>query len=344
MTGARPDGRHGDLILQKSETNSMDLNMTHPAEETLYLLTEYYHHNLQPLFSVLADDCCWISPADQLIQGAEAIRGIFDLGMRMPVFHLKDAQFCQMPSGSPDQITVYGVYDAYSDLDNEMLLAAHQRVTFCYRREADGWKLYHMHVSNPWSQVSGDEVFPDEISRETYEYLQECIAAQKAQIEEQTALLERLSFEDDLTGLFNRNKFIQVSEHYKQAGLTRLGIASFDLNGLKAVNDQLGHVAGDQLICRTAYHIKQTFGGKAYRLGGDEFVVMDVDAEEADFYAAVASVKEHLSEEQISVSVGLSWHAAPCDMAAQFEEADRLMYQEKKQYHSDSAHDRRKRL
>lgn len=234
-----------------------------------------------------------------------------------------------MPSGSLDQITVYGTYGTYSDLDHEMLLAARQRVTFCYHRETDGWKRYHMHVSNPWSQVSGDEVFPDEISRETYEYLQECIAAQKAQIEEQTALLERLSFEDDLTGLFNRNRYNQVAKHYEQAGLDRLGVACFDLNGLKSVNDHLCHVAGDQLIRRSAHLIKQCFPGKTYRFGGDEFVVIDAEADEDAFLAALDVAKQQLDAEQIGISVGVSWRAAPCDMEAQLDEADRRMYQER---------------
>lgn len=43
--------------------------------------------------------------------------------------------------------------------------------------------------------------------RYTYEYLHKCIDEHKSKIEEQTRLLEKLSFEDSLTGLFNRNKF-----------------------------------------------------------------------------------------------------------------------------------------
>lgn len=310
--------------------------MANPAEETLYLLTEYYHHNPQPLLSALSDDCCWISPMEQVFLGAETIRGQFSGGLLSPVFHLKDAKFCQIGSGSSDQITVYGEYYAYSDLDSEMLLAERQRITFCYRRENGVWLLYHMHVSMPWSQVSGNEVFPDQISRQTYEYLQECIETQKKQIETQTAILERLSFEDNQTGLYNRNKFIQESEHYKNIALNQLGIACLDLNGLKKINDQQGHAAGDRLICRTAHHMKQAFPGKAYRIGGDEFVIMDYEMDEMDFRAAVTSIKKSLADEQISISIGISWHSSQCDVGAQIEEADHLMYQEKHLYHCSS--------
>lgn len=263
--------------------------------------------------------------------GAETIRAQFAGGMISPVFHLKEPKFYQINSGNTDQITVYGEYFAYSDLASKMLLSERQRVTFCYRRENNEWRIYHMHVSNPWSQVSGNEIFPDQISQQTYEYLQECIDAQKKQIETQTAILERLSFEDDLTKLYNRNKFIQTSEHYKTTGLTHLGIASFDLNKLKEVNDRFGHSAGDKLICRTAHIIKQAFNGKTYRLGGDEFVVMDADLDKASFFEAVTSVKNQLSEEEISISAGISWRSSLCNIDEQLDEADLFMYQEKRQ-------------
>ena len=56
------------------------------------------------------------------------------------------------------------------------------------------------------------------------------------------------------------------AEPCKQGG--RLGIAYFDLNGLKAVNDHLGHSAGDELLRRTAQEIQQVFPKKVYRIGG----------------------------------------------------------------------------
>lgn len=310
----------------------MELKMENPADETFYLLTEYYHHNPQPLLSVLSDDCCWISPMDQIFLGAETIRAQFADGILSPIFHLIDPKFHQMNSSSPDMITVYGEYYAKSDLESKMLLSERQRITFCYRKENNTWLLYHMHVSNPWSQVSGDEVFPDQISRQTYDYLQECIEEQKKQIETQTAILKRLSFEDNLTKLFNRNKFIQASEYYKKTGMQQLGIVYFDLDGLKTINDQLGHSAGDRLISRVAHLIRQEFDGKAYRIGGDEFLVMDTESDETTFLSAIASIRKNFSDEQIQISIGYSWRNSQCDIDNQFDEADHLMYVEKKQH------------
>ena len=82
-------------------------------------------------------------------------------------------------------------------------------------------------------------------------------------------ILEELSFGDTLTGLYNRNKFNQVLEGHLRNPLKQVGVAYFDLNGLKRMNDQFGHEAGDRLIKNTAHNIQQIFRKKAYRIGGD---------------------------------------------------------------------------
>lgn len=145
--------------------------------------------------------------------------------------------------------------------------------------------------------------------------------------------LKRLSFQDTLTGLFNRNRFNQVMNmHDRTAG--HLGIAYFDLNGLKEVNDRMGHSAGDDLICRTASHIARFFAGKTYRIGGDEFVVIDEESQEEDFRSRVASACENMKKDDISIAVGLSWRSHGCDIEKQFEEADHLMYKNKEEHYA----------
>ena len=78
-----------------------------------------------------------------------------------------------------------------------------------------------------------------------------------------------LHFEDSLTGLFNRNKFTMLvnSEPVETAQTEPLGVAYFDLNGLKEVNDRFGHKAGDNFIIRVAKHIKKHFPQQVSREG-----------------------------------------------------------------------------
>lgn len=154
---------------------------------------------------------------------------------------------------------------------------------------------------------------------------------------------KRLSYEDSLTGLFNRNKFNHTMQSFEMASFSQLGVASIDLNGLKKVNDQMGHSAGDNLICCTADHIAHVFPGKSYRIGGDEFLVIDTELDENAFRKALSVMQVNMEQDGISVSMGISWRCGHCNIKEQFDEADRLMYQAKAQFYSLYENDRRKR-
>lgn len=154
-------------------------------------------------------------------------------------------------------------------------------------------------------------------------------------------ILQKKSYEDSLTGLFNRNKFNQEMEDYKEK--QRLGVACFDINGLKEVNDRWGHRAGDNLIQRTAQHISRHFANKAYRIGGDEFVVMDRDRDKDEFRAEVMACGRDMKQDEIHISVGFSWRDSNCNAKEQLDEADMRMYEDKAMYYCNKEHDRRKR-
>lgn len=152
--------------------------------------------------------------------------------------------------------------------------------------------------------------------------------------------LERMSYEDGLTGLYNRTKFNRALQESHGQNMRSLGVAYFDINGLKATNDQFGHKAGDDLICRAAGHVNHSFAGRTYRIGGDEFVVIAPDLCRADFEHKVASIMEHMRNDGIKIAVGTSWRDRDCSVMEQFDEADERMYQDKAAFYR--AHDRRK--
>lgn len=93
--------------------------------------------------------------------------------------------------------------------------------------------------------------------------------------------LKDLSLTDDLTGLRNRRGFWLLSEQeIKLARNERMGIFLWcvyaDLDGLKAINDSLGHAMGSQAICDAADVFRKTFRASDIiaRLGGDEFAIL----------------------------------------------------------------------
>ncbi len=155
-------------------------------------------------------------------------------------------------------------------------------------------------------------------------------------------VLEQLSFEDSLTGLHNRNKFIQVIEQHKKTRSSSIGVAYFDLNGLKSMNDLLGHQAGDAFIQGVAEVIRKEFGRNAYRIGGDEFTVIRPDISEFAFFDAVARVSMELRTQNLSVSIGTSWANSDNDIERQLHEADLRMYEDKQKYYSQNEHNRRR--
>ena len=145
------------------------------VETARYIITEYYKLNTEPFFSVLSQNCVWILPGGQIVMGAEAIRAMFQDGFVMPPFQTEDIVFDLLNTGSPEQIGVFGTYSLFSDVKSEMVLAAKQRATMMFRKEKNGFRLYHLHVSNEWEELAKDEVFPVQVSRQTYHYVQKLL-------------------------------------------------------------------------------------------------------------------------------------------------------------------------
>ncbi len=95
--------------------------------------------------------------------------------------------------------------------------------------------------------------------------------------------LIRLSFVDELTGLYNRNAFITHTKDIKTVD-DDFWYIIVDINGLKTANDTLGHRAGDELIIGVSHCLRNAIGpyGSIYRIGGDEFAAT-INARQDEF-------------------------------------------------------------
>lgn len=161
--------------------------------------------------------------------------------------------------------------------------------------------------------------------------------------------LIRISRTDELTRMFNRHSYEEDIAEIRENGMDDdLVLISADVNGLKTVNDSLGHAAGDELIKGAAFCLFSALGscGKIYRTGGDEFmaIVHSADCETllAELGNRAASWKG-VSVDSVSFSVGCAGHAD--DPSASIEEleklADKRMYEDKRRFYERSGHDRR---
>ena len=151
---------------------------------------------------------------------------------------------------------------------------------------------------------------------------------------------------DDLTGLRNRGGFLRSAED--QLKLTRrrgtpLVLLFIDVDGLKQVNDGLGHAAGDHLLRDAADLLATTFreSDVVARVGGDEFcVLLTSDASEA--WLAIRRLLDAIEEHhkpagagrpyELSLSIGSATFdpERPCTIEELMEQADRAMYANKR--------------
>ncbi|MEH2025204.1 GGDEF domain-containing response regulator [Nostoc sp.] len=153
-----------------------------------------------------------------------------------------------------------------------------------------------------------------------------------------------LSITDELTGLYNRRGFFWLAnQQFKIAQRTQIFccLLFVDIDGLKQINDSLGHEIGDRMIVDTAQILKQTFRDSdiVARLGGDEFVIfVPIWPRNTDeFYPRLqANIdrynQEHNYSYQISISVGMTQSALNENVSLEtlIQEADRLMFEQKR--------------
>lgn len=161
--------------------------------------------------------------------------------------------------------------------------------------------------------------------------------------EKEKAKLKNLSYVDSLTYAQNRNHFNEYIEQNRNKELHFLGVIYLDLNGLKEVNDKMGHIAGDTLIITASYVLQEIFLDNSYRVGGDEFVVIEQDVSELLFFDQYSKLLNRMKELEISVATGCVWKEACINLSEILQEADQKMYEDKKHYYSLVENDRRKR-
>ena len=145
---------------------------------------------------------------------------------------------------------------------------------------------------------------------------------------------------DPLTGVKSKNAFIETQIHMdskiRAGGENRFAVAVCDVNGLKKVNDTLGHQAGDEYICEASRLICELFQhSPVFRTGGDEFAVILTGRDFNDRRSIMRRLHE-ISVENISlgkviVAGGIAdfTDERDNDLQSVYQRADQSMYEEK---------------
>ena len=148
---------------------------------------------------------------------------------------------------------------------------------------------------------------------------------------------------DELTGVKNKRSYahfeMKMDERIEKREIREFAVVVLDINGLKQVNDTMGHSAGDMFIKDACEMISSIFkNSHIYRIGGDEFAAVlegpDFEDREQLIEELNRVQEENKEQNKVTVAFGISDYVFGEDMRLQdvFERADNQMYENKKEY------------
>lgn len=161
--------------------------------------------------------------------------------------------------------------------------------------------------------------------------------------------MKNLAYVDSLTNVKNKHAYDDTVEYINEKirnGTAEFAVIMCDLNYLKHINDNLGHIAGDEAIRKTASILCKAFPlSTVFRIGGDEFAVLPTGLdyaridEKLDALKTMIESQRNISDnylERISLAFGCAFFERGKDTTYQevFERADKIMYEEKKKIHA----------
>ena len=136
---------------------------------------------------------------------------------------------------------------------------------------------------------------------------------------------------DALTGAFVRGRFYN---DIKKDGFKYFII--YDVNGLKHINDELGHLYGDNALQELGHCVLSSLPRKAYlyRIGGDEFAIIYAKAQKEDVDALLKTINDKINLDHLpfGVSYGYSSFDKECDFNNAYKSADEMLYKCKNNY------------
>ena len=152
--------------------------------------------------------------------------------------------------------------------------------------------------------------------------------------------LETLSTMDLMTGVKNRNT-MNVAMDELVTGKTKLeypySVIFVDLNGLKQVNDEQGHAAGDELLKSAASILQEAFGEHdIFRVGGDEFMIIAKGLDKKDLTKKIKKIHSLASKtEDLYFAIGSHVAQPGEDIRTVMRCADEKMYEDKKKFYEE---------
>ncbi|NTV78473.1 MAG: GGDEF domain-containing protein, partial [Clostridiales bacterium] len=157
---------------------------------------------------------------------------------------------------------------------------------------------------------------------------------------QESKYFEKMAYHDFLTGCKNRAAFYkEIFGIYQKKEFEGLWLVLLDINGLKEINDQFGHLEGDRAIKFAFQSIEKTVGklGEAYRIGGDEFACIIKNDDGSKLRKEVETLQKEVAESvggfhyDFSIAYGYDCYHEESDEIFDvfYKRVDQYMYRKK---------------
>ena len=152
-----------------------------------------------------------------------------------------------------------------------------------------------------------------------------------------------LSYKDALTKLGNRFALTNYLEQLDRE--QSIAVVYCDITGLKRINDNVGHAAGDELIIKCSRCLEQVYSDYGvFRIGGDELLAVCPNTDQATAEERFALLRATMKEFSVNMAAGMVWKEKATDnLYPTVQEAEQLMYADKAEYYKTSGIERRRR-
>lgn len=149
--------------------------------------------------------------------------------------------------------------------------------------------------------------------------------------------LESISQFDTLTGLCSRYSYNCFLDENRTNLKQQTGIVFADLNGLKAANDEFGHLFGDSLIVGFAEILLSYFPREQiYRISGDEFVIIQENVDVIDFENTLRKLIQEVDRNNMA-AIGYKWESTVVDLKQAIYQTEQLMIIQKQRYYIENS-------
>lgn len=170
-----------------------------------------------------------------------------------------------------------------------------------------------------------------------------CYSIERQKLQDE---LRSLALIDDLTGLYNRRGFFTLAEHHLKLAERmhkKFYLIFSDIDNLKKINDDFGHLQGDLFLKKAAEILRYSFRDSDIiaRIGGDEFVVLIPETTDYNAKSAITRLQENIKKynkkekKNLSLSMGIANFHPNLKFSLQdlLDKADKHLYEEKKKRH-----------